>query len=268
MFFLHPNFTFYFNFFGLKKRYFTLIELLVVIGIIAILASMLLPALNASREKAKSSHCTNNLRQLGFMSSMYTDTFDGYFCTQSNDNGDRWDAPFAGNANGKAILSSAVGNTEGGNSNKVYQCPSIEGISSQEFADVKFSGYGYNEFLGAELFYNNYRGLKVVSVRQPGNIVVFADCGYFSGSGKAEVAATLRSPEKRSQEESDLRSGGTAAFRHSFTALSVMVDGHVKSFNKAYTANVNGTSYTLAPDGRNFGFLSSNNLVYDPNFKE
>jgi prepilin-type N-terminal cleavage/methylation domain-containing protein len=247
---------------------FTLIELLVVIGIIAILASMLLPALSASRQRAKSSHCTNNLRQLGFMMAMYTDVYNGWFCTQSNDNGDRWDAPFAGNANGIGILSSSLGNKEGGNSNKVYQCPAIEGISSPEFADVKFSGYGYNEFLGAELFYNNYRGIKTTSIKQPGNIVVFADCGYFSSSAKEEVAATLRSPEKRTPNESDLRSGGTAAFRHSFTTLAVMVDGHVKSFNQAYTANVSGTSYTLAPDGKHFGFLSSNNLVYDPNFKE
>ncbi len=61
------------------KKKFTLIELLVVIVIIAILAAMLLPALNLAREKGKDAKCRNNLKQQHLLMSMYTTDFDDYY---------------------------------------------------------------------------------------------------------------------------------------------------------------------------------------------
>ena len=60
------------------RKKFTLIELLVVIAIIAILAAMLMPALQKARERSKLTTCLNNLKNIGQCMNMYANDFGGW----------------------------------------------------------------------------------------------------------------------------------------------------------------------------------------------
>lgn len=105
-----------------SRRAFTLLEMLVVIAIIGILAALLLPALARSKDKARTTQCTSNLRQLGLGMAMYF-----------GDNDDKYPfITYETQYRQYSALASSVAN-----SRQIFICPSAHGrMSVADYPDV------------------------------------------------------------------------------------------------------------------------------------
>ncbi len=126
---------------------FTLIELLVVIAIIAILAGMLLPALNGAKSKGERIACLNNLRQVSMFMQFYTDENLDVFPAHRNAGLTTDDAaPSVTNWWGTQIVGRDAGRSN------LFHCPSIKGkrldngVKWEWSFDAHKVGYGYNSF--------------------------------------------------------------------------------------------------------------------------
>ena len=133
-----------------KDRNFTLIELLVVIGIIAVLAAMLLPALANAREKANQADCTSQLKQIGTAQLIYANDNRNYFTIgidqkghHSEDSCDCDDAnkADANNRYGLALL----WNTGYLKNGKVYLCRSTKNSQASSWSDMVRGGDAYKD---------------------------------------------------------------------------------------------------------------------------
>ena len=135
-----------------RRSAFTLVELLVVIAIIGVLVALLLPAVQAAREAARRSSCTNNMKQLGIALHNFHDTFNRF-----PPGGARDQQPFGTHATGGGW----------GSSWKVYILPYIEqnAIYDKWLFDGANSGYTH----ASNMVYTNR--LKIATYRCPSSPV-------------------------------------------------------------------------------------------------
>ena len=170
---------------SIRHGIFTLIELLIVIAIIAILASMLLPALNQAREKARATQCINSLKQCSTAITFYADTYQDYVPSASTTSWGSW-------AHSYLVESGILPGKYADYRN--YRCPAgpwednISGFAEWQLYACQI--YGMNPYLAGYWDTTNpckrsRIGIKEATFMGPrgslSNTILIADSGYSTG---------------------------------------------------------------------------------------
>ena len=226
---------------GFLRRNFTLLELLIVIAIIAILAAMLLPALNKARATAFGSMCMSNLKQVAYASLQYAGQNKDMIAlgevgmdkmVSSGDIPKYKDAAcplLTKNNHGSTCYGSFSSNGDGNYTAKCRKLgPANSGAGSGTVASP-IEYYAENVSWGLYKLF----AVKVNRVKQASSAFTFFDSIAYNSSRKLDYNASTASSKKTVSDY--LNNVGVPHMRHSDGINVAFVDGHASRITSAYT---------------------------------